>query len=405
MLPKVVQDETDPEVLKMFLEHTIGLVNDLQQENKKLIAEREEKAQLQLNLDEQLNTMRKRMFGKSSERRSTSRDRSDKQLTLHSKSLAPPPKKEELVKLPEVIVNHKLTPEDLAKIAVEYGHRKDSEWELIKGFYDESTEVDIVVQSYKRKKHRRFKYRLKKSKGTNKEVIVTADAPLKLLPGAKYSTAFAAEVVSEKYIYHRKLESGGLTVSVKTLYSLCNTISWHLDGVAKEIRNELLKSQMALHMDETPWPIISKKQDDGYMWVLSNSMGSVYQFEPTQSGKVAKELIGSYNGPVVTDGYSGYKSQFKNSDQIDLCYCWAHVRRKFTDIEQDYPKESEQILKFISQLFKLEHKATGMAELDKIRSTQSKELVDKISKWLIDTKIKSRAESSLQKAINYTMNH
>ena len=102
-------------------------------------------------------------------------------------------------------------------------------------------------------------------------------------------------------------------------------------------------------MDETPWPIGNKKQDDGYMWVLSNQAGSFYQFEPTRSGAIAKELLGSYQGPVVVDGYGGYKSSLSGQEGIDLAFCWAHVRRKFTDIEKNYPIECKEILDLIGE--------------------------------------------------------
>ena len=79
----------------------------------------------------------------------------------------------------ELKVEHKLSVEDLSKIAEQYGFDKDSRWESLNDFYDESEEVDIRVESYVRKRHRRFKYRLKATKGSDREIIVTAPAPVK----------------------------------------------------------------------------------------------------------------------------------------------------------------------------------------------------------------------------------
>ena len=60
---------------------------------------------------------------------------------MHGESLAPAPKEEELVKLPEITIDHELTPEELYGIAEDYGYPRASEWEYLTGFYDESTEM------------------------------------------------------------------------------------------------------------------------------------------------------------------------------------------------------------------------------------------------------------------------
>lgn len=414
MLPKVVQEETDPAILKMFLEHTINLVGDLEKKVEKLQSEKDKNDQQLLKLDDQLVAMRKRHFGKSSEKRPSSRPKanSDQQLTLHGQSFVAAPCEKELGRLKEIILDHKLTDDELADIAEEYGYARDSEWEHLNGFYDESEEVDVVVQSYVRKKNRRHKYKLKISKGTEQEVIVTAPGSNKVVPGSKYSTDFAVEIVASKYIYHlplerirRQMEAAGLTIAVNTLYSLSFFVHCYLESLALKIKQEIIACGLALHIDETRWPINLKKESDGYMWVMSNKAGSYYQFEPTRSGEIAKELIGSYEGPIVVDGYSGYKSQFKKSKKINLAFCWAHARRKFTDIEKNYPRQTKEILDLMGELFHIEKTAKDFEELKTKRLEESKLIIDQIQSWLLDNKMKARGESELRKAINYSMNH
>ena len=168
-LPEIIKRENNPEILRAFLSHLIEHNKDLEKRIDTLLLERSQKTQLVLNLDDELSVLRKRMFGKSSEKRSQSRlrDKDHKQLSLHSESLVPPPNEKELAQLTEVHVDHELSELELSDIAEQYGFPRDSEWECLNGFYDESEELDIRVESYIRKKHRRFKYRLKltKSKG------------------------------------------------------------------------------------------------------------------------------------------------------------------------------------------------------------------------------------------------
>ena len=413
MLPKIIQEENDPERLKSYMGFIIDQNNQLQKTIARLEKEKSEKDQERLNLDDQLLVYQKRTFGKSSEKRN-SRKRSDdkRQLTIHGESLAPAPKEDETNPLAELKVEHELSGEDLANIAEEYGYPRESEWEHLTGFYDESDEIDVVVQSYVRKKHRRHKYRLKVTKNSEKEVIVTAPNALKLIPGGKYSVEFAVEAVTQKYLYHmplerirRQMESAGLNIICKTLYSLCFFVSCYLEEIVKEIKKEILSCGLALHIDETRWPINNKKQDDGYMWVMSNQAGSYYQFEPTRSGKIAKEMIGNYEGPIVTDGYGGYKSQYNKMKRIDLAFCWAHVRRKFVDIEKNYPDECKKVLDFIDDLFATEREAQNFDHLAEIRKEKSKSIIDNLRNLLFELKPKARGESHLEKAIQYAFNH
>ena len=408
-LPKFIQEESDPKILQSYCSHILEVNKRLEKELRSIYR----KAQLTLDLDDQLLVLRKRMFDKSSEKRGSSRLRDNKDsLTVHAQSLAPPPSEKELSRLVELKVDHKLSSEELSGIAVNYGFDADSEWECLNGLYDLSEEVDIRVESYVRKKHRRFKYRLKCTKGSEREIIVTAPSPVKLMPGAKYSVDFAVDVVSKKYLYHlpfervrRMAESRGLKISTNTLYNLSFFIHCHLEGLAQRIRQEILGGGLSLHLDETPWPIGNKKQDDGYMWVLSHAGGSYYQFEPTRSGAVAKELVGSYKGPVVVDGYSGYKSSLSQESGISLAFCWAHVRRKFTDIEKNYPDECSEVLDLIGELFHLEKEASNYDTLKKIRQEKSRPIINEIKEWLLENRMQVRRESHLLKAINYTLNH
>ena len=257
-IQKNIENEKDPEVLRKLIysqREIIGLQDKIIE---RLNEQKRKEDQERLFLEDQLAKFKKRMFGKSSEQESSSRkrDEDDSQLTLHSQSLAPEPKALELKKIPEIRVNCELSPEELSNIAETYGYPRNSEWELIKGLYDESSEYDLVPKEVVKKRYYRFKYRLKESKGTEKEIIVSASGPLKLVPGSSYSIDFALDIVSEKYLYHtplerqrRKFEAMGLEISTKTLYSLTYFICMHLEEVYELIRQQILLCGLTVHLD------------------------------------------------------------------------------------------------------------------------------------------------------------
>ena len=365
--------------------------------------------------DEQLKILQKMTFGKSSEKRplqtSSSRPRLTEKVLLHAQKVCPAPKEKKGCKIEKIPHVHTLTAKELADIAESYGYPRDSEWEEMR-ITDTSQEYDIQGAQYVRQVHRIRKYRLKLSKNSGQEIIVTANVPPKLQKGCSYSIGIAVQAVCQKFLYHmplerqrRKMEEQGLDVPVRTLYNLQAIAAQRLESVAKRVRHDVFSQKnLAVHMDETPWPIFDKKQKNGYMWVMSNQGGSVYHFAPTRSGDVAKELLGSYNGPLVVDGYAGYNKLTKNAN-IVLAHCWAHARRKFIQIEETYPEACKEVLDLMGQLFAIEEQAEDFEHLKRLRTTKSakvlKELAEALGRW----KVAARPESALYKAINYVHKH
>lgn len=283
-------------------------------------------------------------------------------------------------------------------------------WQKMNGFYQESTEITVIERVYKKVVHRQAKYRLKDEYNTtDKEVIITAPGPAKLKAGAQYSIDFALSVVSDKYEYHlplerirRKMESAGLQIDVKTLFTLCRSVAEHCErGVTDKIRQDILGDFCAAHLDESSWLILGS-ESMGYMWALSNRVGSYYRFEPTRSGKIAAELLAGYEGAVVTDAYGGY-NRIKSVEGIRVGHCWSHARRDFFERLKDYPKEVPEIVAMIDELFDIESKAIDFEGLRCLRKTESAALVARINRWLWETKTKFLASEGLIGAVDYCL--
>ena len=411
---QLIKQETNIELLKELLLKTFEYTERVQKDYQAEVDRRAKLAQQKFNVDEQYLILKKKFFGKSSEKtpiqdRLRGEMESDIDLLAHSQSLVPKPNNKQTKELEKQVLEYECTPEELKEMSESLGLESPSadQWEKMEGFYERSKEVTVVERSYKQLLHRKQKYQLKKQyQQGDKTHIITAEGPKKLLPGCGYSPEFAVSVVSDKYINHmpltrqlKQMESLGLKkLQAKTLYNLCWAVGEHLNPLVEKIKEEI-KSQptQIVHADETPWPINNKDQSDGYMWVLSNQAGSYYQYEPTRSGKVIKEILKGYEGPVMSDGFSGY-NRVNNS-----VYCWAHVRRKFFDLQDSYPEEAKEILAFLRELFFIETKAKTLSELKELRQTESKVIIDKIKHWSYEHYQKARPESGLRKAINYML--
>lgn len=313
--------------------------------------------------------------------------------------------------IPEVI-EHEFTENtlDQESQAREVSQGAQGAWKKMKDFYQESVEITVTERVYKKVVHRQAKYRLKDEYNTTgKEVIITAPGPVKLKPGCQYSVDFALAVVSDKYEFHmplerqrRKMEAAGLDIDVKTLYSLCQSVAEHMESVTPLIRRDIMNDFCAVHVDESPWLILGEEKK-GQMWAMSNRLGSYYQFEPSRAGEVAEEMLGGYQGAVITDALAAY-NRLAQIEGMRRGLCWAHVRREFYERMDDYPI-AEEMVRMIDELFEIEAKATNFDELRELRKTESKAVILLMQKWLIEQSLTHLPGDGLMAAINYCAGH
>jgi transposase len=86
-----------------------------------------------------------------------------------------------------------------------------------------------------------------------------------------------------------------------------------------------------------------------------------------------------------------------------LAHCWAHVRRKFDEIEALFPTQCRQILDLIGELYAVETLCPTGPPGDelrrKLRGERSREILTRIQRWALETR--ALPESGLGKAIAY----
>ncbi|MBF0299972.1 MAG: IS66 family transposase [Oligoflexia bacterium] len=268
------------------------------------------------------------------------------------------------------------------------------------GWHEESAEFEVIKRKYIIKKHQRQKY-----KGSVCGKIVVAPGPDKLAVGGEFSAQMGVEVAYDKFVNHMPLErqtkdmkNAGLLVTVKTLYGLTEHIYNHLLPIPNMIRSEIL-SQPWLGIDESPMKFFNPKVAKGYVWSISNNYGAFYQFEPTRSGAVARELLKGYHGNVISDAYKGYDWLDKKTDVVHI-YCWNHVRSNFFTAKGNYPKAGDIVL-LIDDLFGIEHEAKSFEELKELRLDKSKKKIEEIEAAIDALAGKHLESSSIGTAISY----
>lgn len=421
---QIIEQQTDPRLLRALLADALEHIDRQRELIEKLQAAKAEAAQTKFAIEERVKLMRRQIYGKSSEKRAEAsdrpRDKSQEDALVFSQAAFPALEtrseqqkgKAKGLDLEEVVIDHRPTENDLVDESEVRGvdGASASQWEDT-GLYDESIKVTMIERRYVKELHRRHKYRLKEkfNPTPEKEVIITANGPPELLKGMNYSVDFLAAVIADKYISHmplerqtREMESLGLVgMKNSTLSRMAALGAAALEPMQEKILLEdLLRSDLALHLDETPWKIQQNQEKDGFMWVISNRYGSYYFFKPTRSGQVLREKLNGYTGPVLTDGFSGYNVVAELG--IPHGYCWAHARREFIPLESHDPSV-KPILDLIDELFEIEREAKTFADIPSLRQTKSKPVAERLKALLIDELPKSRQASQKRKAIEYAL--
>jgi len=367
------------------------------------ILEGTEAVQLQLQIEEletDLANARKKLFGESTEQRpkakaTTEDDSETKKQRGHGRREQP---------LLDVV--EKVHVANEAELACSSCGGDLREWS---GQFEEAEEIDIIERRFVVTRHKRQKYRC-----TCGTCIETAPGPVKLFEGARYSVGFAQHVAMAKYADHLPLERqvktmqrDGLTVDSQTLWDQIEALAKLLAPAHDRLQKHVL-SQSVIGADETHWRMMSAKGKKAggdckrwQVWAIVAPNAVCYRIEDSRSADAAGKLLGDYVGTVICDGYSAYQSLKKRGARFELAHCWAHVRRKFIEIEDQYPTQCKQVLDWIGKLYAIERETRDGPPEERLRKRQeeSRQIVIAIQNWALKTE--ALPQSNLGKAIAY----
>jgi transposase len=353
------------------------------------------------SLKELLSRREKALFGDSSEKRPHPED------GAVAEPASPKPRKghgpRAQLQLPIVEVLHVLEESSRGCPACG-GHLEE-----MKGQEEVSDEITVVERQFLVARHRRQKYRCRCN-----GAVVTAPGSRKLIPGGRYSPAFAVEVAAAKYLDHlplerqsRMMQREGLEVGSQTLWDQLDVLAVHLEPTYQELGRRVLASPL-VHADETHWRLMAKSERKKYWaWCVTSADTVYYRIFDNRAQGSARQLLAGYRGTVVADGYGAYEALARAGPGFTLAHCWAHVRRKFVEIESHYPRQAREILDLIGELYAVEREipahstevGSHLALRAQIRAERSRALVERIRCWAESQTALPR--SGLGQAIRY----
>lgn len=184
------------------------------------------------------------------------------------------------------------------------------------------------------------------------------------------------------------------------------------------MREDLLGSGV-IHVDETEVQVIAEPgrpaHAKSYMWCIGRQTQEpiiLFNYEPSRSKNTAYNLLTSYNGTIICDGYNVYESLGLDLG-CTVAGCMAHMRRKFWHAEKVAKKEAKKgtevlaskALALIKQIYAIEAKIKGLPPEDILRERQEKSvpILNTLFEWLKEIEPRVLPSSPTGKAISYAL--
>ena len=151
-------------------------------------------------------------------------------------------------------------------------------------------------------------------------------------------------------------------------------------------QKELVLQSPVLWTDDTPVTLLSSGPEGsrtGRFWtyIAEEHPYSVYDFTESRARDGPASFLRGFKGYLHADAYGGYDQIYLGSnDAVREVACSAHVRRKFFDARHSSPRDAQQILEWIRQLYDVEDRAREMSAdpRQKIRAAEATPVLDRI---------------------------
>jgi transposase len=280
---------------------------------------------------------------------------------------------------------------------------------------DVSRELDFIPARLEVKVHVLPKYACPKCR----DGVVSPPVPPKVVPGGIAGVGLVSFVIVSKFADHLplyRLEDilmrYGVYLSRSTLCDWVRNAADLLKPLA-ELQKTLVLQSPVLWTDDTPVTVLGGKKggsSKGRFWTYIGDAEhpySVYDFTMSRARDGPAEFLKDYRGFLQADAYGGYDGIFLGSaGGILEVACWAHARRKFFDARSNAPREANQVLEWIQQLYDIEDRALDFtaAERQALRQQESAPILDRIEKYLDELTPRILPKSALGKAMTYARN-
>ncbi len=284
---------------------------------------------------------------------------------------------------------------------------------------DVSERLDILPARFRVLVTRRPKYACRACE----EVVVQAPAPARLIEGGIPTEATVAQVLVSKYADHLPLyrqariyARQGIDLDRSTLADWVGRAAFHLRPVHERLLAHI-RASTKIFADETTAPVLDPgrgRTKTGQLWAYARDdrpwggadpPAVAYVYAPDRKAERPKAHLAGFHGVLQVDGYAGYRA-LEGKNDVQLAFCWAHVRRKFYELAAAGPAPiASEALARIGELYEIEKdiRGRGSNERRAIRQERTRPLIAALEPWLREKLTLISQKTKLAEAIRYAL--
>jgi transposase len=256
------------------------------------------------------------------------------------------------------------------------------------------------------------------------ERIVQAPAPMRPIERGYAGPGLLAHVLVSKYADHLPLyrqseiyAREGVDLERSTLADWVGASSALLEPLVEALRRYVFDCGK-LHADDTPVPVLAPgtgKTKTGRLWTYvrdDRPCGDTaapavwFGYSPDRKGEHPERHLRDFRGTLQADAYAGFNQLYEGGD-IREAACWAHVRRKFYELQQAHASPiATEAIERIGQLYRIESGIRGRPpdERRQVRQARARPVLESLRQWLEqDCLPKLSRKSETTAAIRYAL--
>lgn len=254
-----------------------------------------------------------------------------------------------------------------------------------------------------------------------KETVVTAPAPLQVLPRSAADASLLAHVVVSKFADHTPLHRlhriyarSGADIPVSTLADWVAGVGTLIEPLVERLAVRV-RAAYVVRTDATGLKVLDPGSPDhveiGSMWAyVGDDRDVLFQYTPTGEGATGPwAFLAGRTGYVQADAAAVFDRLFTGevARAIEVG-CLAHARRKLVAL-QDMDCRVAYPLKLIARVYRIEHLAgaRGLAPDDRaaLRQARTARVLARLQRWCALTRAQEPPSTDLAKAAAYCLNH
>jgi transposase len=258
---------------------------------------------------------------------------------------------------------------------------------------------------------------------TKCDKIVQAAAPTRPIERGIAGPGLLAHVLVSKYADHLPLyrqseiyARQGVELERSTLAGWVGGTSELLEPLVESLRRYVMAASK-LHADDTPVPVLAPgngQTKTGRLWTYvrddrpsgSKQAPAVwFAYSPDRKGEHPEKHLSEFRGTLQADAYAGFNRIYEQG-RIQEAACWAHVRRKFFDLQQAHGSQvASEAMERIGALYGIEQEIRGRPpdERRQVRQARAAPLLTSLRQWFETTLPKLSRKSDTTAAIHYAL--